>query len=135
MGLSPCLSAGRIKSGTPLVIIIRGMIGWTDRYQWHMGDCAQERAKPLGAILVTTSQPAALSVGQTFAYSGAVIFEELGKQDKAEWIASALFQLNAGEYPRIKAVSWWNKIYRPDGSRSYFKATVQRAVYRRIGRG
>jgi hypothetical protein len=26
--------------------------------------------------------------------------------------------INAGRYPRIKAVSWWNKKLRPDGSRS-----------------
>jgi beta-mannanase len=37
---------------------------------------------------------------------------------KAAWIASALNAVRSGRYPRIKAVSWWNKMFRPDGSRS-----------------
>jgi hypothetical protein len=37
---------------------------------------------------------------------------------KAAWIASAMKALESGLYPRIKAVSWWNKMFRPDGSRS-----------------
>ena len=49
------------------------------------------------------------------------VSEERGKQDKAEWITSAFSHLKTGAYPRIKAVSWWNKIYRPDGSRSYLE--------------
>jgi hypothetical protein len=38
--------------------------------------------------------------------------------DKASWIEDALRLINSGRYPRLKAVSWWNKIYRADGSRS-----------------
>jgi beta-mannanase len=46
---------------------------------------------------------------------------ELGVSEgdgKAEWIASAMSAVSSGLYPRIKAVSWWNKILRRDGSRS-----------------
>ncbi|MDR3355280.1 MAG: hypothetical protein LBO21_09590, partial [Synergistaceae bacterium] len=38
--------------------------------------------------------------------------------DKADWIRDAMDSINSGRYPRIKAVSWWNKKLRPDGSRS-----------------
>ena len=41
--------------------------------------------------------------------------------DKAEWIVEAFSSINAGQYPRLKAVAWWNKIYRPDGSRSFLE--------------
>jgi hypothetical protein len=46
---------------------------------------------------------------------------ELGAPErpgKAAWIADALGALSAGEYPRIKAVSWWNKTQKPDGTPS-----------------
>ena len=39
-------------------------------------------------------------------------------KEKASWIKSAFASVISGRYPRVKAVSWWNKIYRPDGSRS-----------------
>lgn len=38
--------------------------------------------------------------------------------DKAMWIRDAFADISSGKFPRIKAVAWWNKIYRPDGSRS-----------------
>ena len=38
--------------------------------------------------------------------------------DKARWIEGAMQSICAGHYPRVKAVSWWNKTYRPDGTRS-----------------
>ncbi|MDR1965565.1 MAG: beta-mannanase [Synergistaceae bacterium] len=38
--------------------------------------------------------------------------------DTAVWIADALRGVSEGRYPRVKAVSWWNKTHRPDGSRS-----------------
>ena len=38
--------------------------------------------------------------------------------DKGEWIAQAFGEIHDGKYPRLKAVAWWNKIYRPDGTRS-----------------
>ena len=85
-------------------------------------------AKPFSAILKKMyPQLAALSSVKPLAILEMGIFEELGKQDKAEWIASAFSQLNAGEYPRIKAVSWWNKIYRPDGSRSYLEVNSSKS--------
>lgn len=38
--------------------------------------------------------------------------------DKARWVEETYSCVNSGEFPRIKAISWWNKVYRPDGSRS-----------------
>lgn len=38
--------------------------------------------------------------------------------DKARWIKDAMQSICAKRYPRVKAISWWNKTYRPDGSRS-----------------
>ena len=38
--------------------------------------------------------------------------------DKADWIEQTFESINTGNYPRIRAVAWWNKIYRPDGTRS-----------------
>ncbi|MDR1471086.1 MAG: beta-mannanase [Synergistaceae bacterium] len=38
--------------------------------------------------------------------------------DKPGWIMDAMNLVASGRYPRLKAVSWWNKIYRSDGSRS-----------------
>jgi beta-mannanase len=46
---------------------------------------------------------------------------ELGVSEgdgKAAWIAAATRAAASGLYPRIKAVAWWNKTLRPDGSRS-----------------
>jgi beta-mannanase len=46
---------------------------------------------------------------------------ELGVSEgdgKAAWIAAAMSAAASGLYPRIKAVSWWNKALRQDGSRS-----------------
>lgn len=34
---------------------------------------------------------------------------EEGKQSKAQWIREAFSCLESGRYPRIKAISWWNK--------------------------
>jgi hypothetical protein len=38
--------------------------------------------------------------------------------DKADWIRDAMDSINSGRYPRLRAISWWNKKFRPDGSRS-----------------
>lgn len=38
--------------------------------------------------------------------------------DKAKWIADAYRDIWEGRYPRVKAVAWWNKTYRADGTRS-----------------
>ena len=79
-------------------------------------------AKPFNMILKNIyPQLTALSAKKPFAILEMGVSEELGKQDKAEWIVAAFYHLNSGAYPRIKAISWWNKIYRPDGSRSYLE--------------
>ncbi|MDR1943777.1 MAG: beta-mannanase, partial [Synergistaceae bacterium] len=41
-----------------------------------------------------------------------------GTDDKPEWIREAFSAVSSGRYPRLKAVSWWNKVFRPDGKRS-----------------
>jgi hypothetical protein len=38
--------------------------------------------------------------------------------DKPNWIRGAMTSVASGRYPRLRAVSWWNKINRPDGRRS-----------------
>jgi hypothetical protein len=38
--------------------------------------------------------------------------------DKALWIKEAFAAINSGAYPRINAVSWWNKTHKQDGTRS-----------------
>ena len=46
---------------------------------------------------------------------------ELGAPEgsaKARWISDAYGSVNSGNYPRIRAVAWWNKIQRSDGSPS-----------------
>jgi beta-mannanase len=39
-------------------------------------------------------------------------------RDKPEWIRKALESVSSGRYPILRAVSWWNKTRRQDGSRS-----------------
>lgn len=79
-------------------------------------------AKPFHVILKKIyPQLTALSPKKPLAILEMGVSEERGKRDKAEWIALAFSHLKAGAYPRIKAVSWWNKIYRPDRSRSYLE--------------
>lgn len=46
------------------------------------------------------------------------VSESIAAGDKPAWILDAFGTVTAREMPRIKAVSWWNKIYRADGSRS-----------------
>lgn len=41
--------------------------------------------------------------------------------DKADWMREALSSIASGRYPRLKAVGWWNKRLRADGSRSYLE--------------
>ncbi|MDR1482886.1 MAG: beta-mannanase [Synergistaceae bacterium] len=47
--------------------------------------------------------------------------------DKAGWIRSALDSINSGNYPRLRAISWWNKKFRPDGSRSTLEINSSQA--------
>jgi hypothetical protein len=37
---------------------------------------------------------------------------------KVGWITDTYASINSGKYPRIKAVAWWNKILRSDGTPS-----------------
>lgn len=46
------------------------------------------------------------------------VSDAMEQDDKAEWIRGALDGIRTGRYPRLKAVSWWNKAFRPDGTRS-----------------
>jgi hypothetical protein len=39
-------------------------------------------------------------------------------RDKPEWIEDLFIGLLSSRYPRVRAVSWWNKALRPDGTRS-----------------
>lgn len=55
-------------------------------------------------------------------------------RDKAQWITDAFDAVYSGALPRLKAVSWWNKVYRPDGSRSLLEidtSAESREAYRR----
>jgi hypothetical protein len=61
---------------------------------------------------------AALSASKPIAILELGASESDAAQDKAGWIRSALESAASGRYPRLRAVSWWNKKYRPDGSRS-----------------
>jgi beta-mannanase len=37
---------------------------------------------------------------------------------KTEWMRETYAAINSGRYPRLKAVSWWNKLCKPDGTPS-----------------
>jgi hypothetical protein len=74
------------------------------------------RATPFGDIMKHLySRMCALSASKPLALLELGVSEG---DDKAAWIASALGAAESGRYPRIKAVAWWNKTFRPDGSRS-----------------
>jgi hypothetical protein len=38
--------------------------------------------------------------------------------EKADWMREAYAAINSGKYPKLKAVSWWNKLRKPDGTPS-----------------
>lgn len=61
---------------------------------------------------------AALSPTKPIALLEFAVSDDPHGRDKARWIAEALASVSAGRYPRLKAVSWWNKVYRPNGDRS-----------------
>jgi hypothetical protein len=62
----------------------------------YPGMCALSPSKPLAVLEIGVSESPA----------------------KAGWIRDALRAINSGRYPRIKAVSWWNKLHKSDGTRS-----------------
>ena len=55
--------------------------------------------------------------------------------DKALWIREAFSAIDGGRYPRLKAVAWWNKIYRPDGTRSTLEIDTSERVRRAYADG
>jgi hypothetical protein len=61
---------------------------------------------------------AALSPTKPIAILEMGVSESGARQDKPGWISGAMESIASGRYPRLRAVSWWNKKYRPDGSRS-----------------
>jgi beta-mannanase len=61
---------------------------------------------------------AALSPSKPIAILELGASESVAAHDKADWIKNAIESAASGRYPRLGAVSWWNKKYRPDGSRS-----------------
>jgi beta-mannanase len=60
----------------------------------------------------------ALSPSKPIALLELGVSESEARDDKAEWTRDALASIASLSYPRLRAVSWWNKINRPDGSRS-----------------
>jgi hypothetical protein len=62
----------------------------------YPGLCAMSESKPLAILEIGTAE----------------------NPDKPRWIAEAFHALDSGAYPRISAVSWWNKTSKPDGTRS-----------------
>ncbi|MDR3279268.1 MAG: beta-mannanase [Synergistaceae bacterium] len=65
----------------------------------YPGLCSLSAVKPIAILEMGTSEGGGLG-------------------DKALWITDAMKSINSGRYPRLRAVSWWNKKFRPDGSRS-----------------
>jgi hypothetical protein len=61
---------------------------------------------------------AALSPNKPLAILEWGIGEDPERRDKPEWIRSGFAALASDNYPRIRALAWWNKSFRPDGSRS-----------------
>jgi len=62
----------------------------------YPGLCALSESKPLAILEMGTAE----------------------RPEKPVWIKGAFDAIGGGTYPRIKAVSWWNKINKPDGTRS-----------------
>lgn len=60
----------------------------------------------------------ALSPSKPIAILELGVSEAPGQGGKADWIRGVKKSIDSERYPRIKAVAWWNKIYRPDRTRS-----------------
>jgi hypothetical protein len=84
---------GRLRGGDPARAFddIMGKV--------YPGLCALSPSKPIAILELGVSDPK-------------------GTDDKPEWIREAFSAVSSGRYPRLKAVSWWNKVFRPDGKRS-----------------
>jgi beta-mannanase len=61
----------------------------------YPGLCALSPSKPIALLEIGASGPG-----------------------KAEWMRETFAAINSGRYPRLKAVSWWNKLLKSDGSPS-----------------
>ena len=61
----------------------------------YPGLCALSPSKPIALLEIGVSGPG-----------------------KAEWMRETYAAINSGKYPRLKAVSWWNKPRKPDGTPS-----------------
>ena len=61
----------------------------------YPGLCALSPSKPIALLEIGASGPG-----------------------KTEWMRQAFAAINSGKYHRLKAVSWWNKLRRPDGTPS-----------------
>lgn len=76
-------------------------------------------ATPFDAIMSRVySGLAALSPAKPIAVLEMGVSDHAGSGDKPGWIRDAFESIHSGKYPRLKAVAWWNKIRRPDGTRS-----------------
>jgi hypothetical protein len=60
----------------------------------------------------------ALSPSKPIALLEAGVSDSPKARDKPEWIEDLFIGLLSFRYPRVRAVSWWNKVFRPDGTRS-----------------
>jgi hypothetical protein len=74
--------------------------GWEESFadimkRLYPGLCALSPSKPIALLEIGASGPM-----------------------KAEWMRAAFSAVNSGEYPRIKAVCWWNKLKKSDGTPS-----------------
>ncbi|MDR3322133.1 MAG: glycoside hydrolase family 26 protein [Synergistaceae bacterium] len=84
---------GRLRGDEPAVPFDEAM------GKLYPGLCALSPSRPIAILELGVSDSAAAG-------------------DKAAWIRDAMASVVSGRYPRLRAVSWWNKIKRPDGTRS-----------------
>ncbi|GHV28705.1 beta-mannanase [Synergistales bacterium] len=86
---------GRLRGGKNAVPFDEMMT----RRGFYAGLCSLSPEKPLAVFEIGVTDSPALG-------------------DKPQWIRAAYGSIKSGRYPRIRAVSWWNKKFRPDGTPS-----------------
>jgi len=76
-------------------------------------------AVPL-SVLLDRAYPAlaALSPRKPLAVLEWGLSEDPERGEKPDWVRSGFASLASGRWPRVRALAWWNKPLRPDGSRS-----------------
>ena len=95
-----------------------------------------ERAKPFDEIMKKTyPELVRVSGKKPIAVLELGVSEHGGPGEKARWIADAYRVINSGKYPGIKAVAWWNKKFRPDGTRSALEVDISEASLGEYGKG